>query len=209
MIVEGVGKYKLLGQTRDDAMGECFDKCAKLLGLGYPGGPEVEKLAKECKDHKQALKKYPLPKPLVGKDNCDFSFSGMKTAVKRIIDNLPDVIDRKDAADICCSFQASVADVVEDRLTRAVKKYLELCPDHKSPTVVVAGGVAANKFLRERIELIAKENNIGFAAPPLKLCTDNGVMVAWAGMERLKLGLIDDTDFPVHPRWPLDGGNIK
>ncbi len=207
LIIEGVDKYKLLGQTLDDAMGECFDKCAKLLGLGYPGGPAVEKMALECDNSKRALEKFPLPRPLVGRDNCDFSFSGMKTAVKRAIDQLPDVIDRVDAADICYSFQVSVAKVVEDRLQRAIKEYLKLYPNHKSPTVVVAGGVAANKVLRSKIESVAKENNIEFAAPPLNLCTDNGVMIAWAGIEKLKLGITDDIDFPVYPRWPLDKGS--
>ncbi len=209
LIIEDVGKYKLLGETLDDAMGESFDKCAKLLGLPYPGGPEVEKTALKCDDHARALEKFPLPKPLVGRDDCNFSFSGMKTAVKRHIDKLPNIIEKQDAADICYSFQDSVAKVVEDRLKRAIKKYLELYPDHKTPTVVVAGGVAANKFLREKIEAVTAEHEVAFAAPPIGLCTDNGVMIAWAGIEKLKLGSFDNIDFPVYPRWPLDKGACK
>ena len=204
LIVEGVGKYKQLGTTLDDAIGECFDKTSKLLGLGYPGGPEVEKMALECDDPKNAMSRFPFPTPLVGKDNCNFSFSGMKTAVKRAIDKLPNNIERQDAADICNSFQQSVSKVISDRLNRAIKKYLELYPEQKTPSIVIAGGVASNKVLRNTLENIAEEHNLNFAAPPLKLCTDNGVMIAWAGMEKFLLGKTDSLDFPVFPRWPLD-----
>lgn len=205
LIVESANDYKLLGSTLDDALGECFDKSAKLLGLGYPGGPKVEKMALECSDQKAAIEKYPLPKPMVGKDNCDFSFSGMKTAVKRIIDTLPETVPASDAADLCYSFQYHVEKVLADRLKRAIKKYKELYPNMEEPTLVVSGGVAANKFLRQSIETIADKNGLKFSAPPLKLCTDNGVMIAWAGMEKFINGEIEeDIDFPVFPRWPLD-----
>ena len=206
LIAESANDYKLLGSTLDDALGECFDKSAKLLGLGYPGGPKVEKMAKNCTNPEEAIKKYLLPKPMVGKDNCDFSFSGMKTAVKRIIDTLPTEVPLKDAQDICYSFQYHVEKVLADRLKRAVKQYKELHPNLKNPTLVVSGGVAANKFLRASIEEIAKNNNLSFSAPPLKLCTDNGVMIAWAGMEKLINGddIEEDINFPVYPRWPLD-----
>jgi N6-L-threonylcarbamoyladenine synthase len=204
LIVEGVGKYKRLGTTLDDAAGEAFDKTARLLGLGYPGGPVVEKLALECKNPANALKKFPLPTPMVGKEGCDFSFSGLKTAVRRIVDQWPDSIDRQDAASICHSFQTSVAAVLNDRTEKAIKDYLSRYPDQKKPVLVVAGGVAANKMLRQGLEGLCKKYSINFAAPPLSLCTDNAAMIAWAGMERLQLGLTDPIDFPVYPRWPLD-----
>ena len=209
LVVEGVGKYKRFGTTLDDAAGEAFDKTAKLLGLGYPGGPAVEKMAKECADPAAALEKHPLPTPMVGREGCDFSFSGLKTAVKRIVDRLPVKIERRDAADICCSFQHSVAQMVNDRAERALKKYLLLYPGQKTPTLVVAGGVAANQKLRQGLENISARHYVRFAAPPLSLCTDNAAMIAWAGMERLLLGMTDSIDFPVYPRWPLDAAAVK
>ncbi|MBI3440265.1 MAG: tRNA (adenosine(37)-N6)-threonylcarbamoyltransferase complex transferase subunit TsaD [Proteobacteria bacterium] len=209
LVVEGVGKYKRFGTTLDDAVGECFDKTAKLLGLDYPGGPVVERLAGECTDHARALKKFPLPAPLVGKEGCDFSFSGLKTAVKLTVDKLPDVIQRQDAADLCYSFQQSVAHVINDRTERALKKYLALCPEQKTPTLVVAGGVAANQMLRKGLEELSARYHVRFAAPPLKLCTDNAAMIAWAGMERFLLGMTDPPNFPVFPRWPLDPDTVK
>lgn len=204
LIVEGVGKYKLLGSTLDDALGECFDKCAKLLGLGYPGGPAVEKMAANCKDIKKAIEKYKLPQPMVGKDGCDFSFSGLKTAVKRIIDLLPETVEKETATDICASFQYNVGEVIRDRVSHAINIYKNLYPENESPTIVVSGGVAANKYIRSIIEKESNKNNIEFKAPPIKLCTDNGVMIAWAGMEKFLLGHSDSIDFPTYPRWPLD-----
>ncbi len=204
LIVEGVGKYRRLGTTLDDAAGEAFDKTAKLLGLSYPGGPAVEKMALNCDNPARALEKFPLPTPMVGKDGCDFSFSGLKTAVKRIVDKLPETIDRRDAADICHSFQHSVAMILNDRTEQAIKQYLSLHPQQKNPSLVVAGGVAANKMLRQGLEHLGKKYNIRFVAPPLDLCTDNAAMIAWAGMERLRLGMTDSLDFPVYPRWPLE-----
>jgi len=207
LIVQDVGKYKRLGTTLDDAAGEAFDKTAKLLGLGYPGGPAVEKTALECADPAQALKKFPLPTPMVGKPGCDFSFSGLKTAVKRIADTLPNAIERKDAADISYSFQHSVATILNNRTERAIKEYLALNPAH--PALVVAGGVAANKTLRQGLEALSRKYKIRFVAPPLNLCTDNAAMIAWAGMERLLRGMTDPSDFPVYPRWPLESLGTK
>ena len=204
LIVENIGKYKKLGSTLDDAVGEAFDKTAKLLGLGYPVGPQVEKLALTCDDEAGALEKFPLPKPLLGKNNCDFSFSGIKTAVKRFVDRLPNGIAAQDAAAICYSFQHSVSKVIEDRTLRAVKEYLRLYPEHPAPTLVVAGGVAANQVLRKTLETIAVNYGMNFAAPPLKLCTDNAVMIAWAGMEKFLIGQSSEKDFPILPRWPLE-----
>ena len=210
LIVEEVGKYKRLGTTLDDAAGEAFDKTAKLLGLGYPGGPAVEKMAKDCTNPAQALKKFPLPTPLVGKPGCDFSFSGLKTAVKRIADTLPGgAIERHDAADICHSFQHSVSTILNDRTEQAIKQYLDLHPQQKHPALVVAGGVAANKSLRHGLEHLCTKYNIRFVAPPLHLCTDNGAMIAWAGMERFLRGMTDPIDFPAYPRWPLESLGVS
>lgn len=204
LIVEDVGKYKCLGTTLDDAAGESFDKTAKMLGLAYPGGPAVEKTAQECKDTTLALAKFPLPTPMLGKPGCDFSFSGLKTAVKHTIDKLPSEIERADAADICHSFQHSVSAILNDRTEHAIKQYLALHPQQQYPSLVVAGGVAANKSLRHGLEALGKKYNMRFVAPPLKLCTDNAAMIAWAGMERLLRGLADPIDFRVYPRWPLE-----
>lgn len=203
LIVNGVGDYERLGSTIDDALGEAFDKTAKLLGLGYPGGPAVEKMAAACTDAKRALEKFPLPRPLVGQDHCDFSFSGLKTAVKRVIDAYTDGnIPKQDAEDLCFSFQESIAAVLKDRVKRGMTRYLAQHPS--SPAIVVAGGVAANMRLRQTLEELAAKNGLRFIAPPLKLCTDNAAMIAWAGIEKLKLGHSDPIDFPVYPRWPLD-----
>lgn len=195
LVVEGVGKYKRLGTTIDDAAGEAFDKTAKLLNLGFPGGPAIEKAALLCKNSAAARKKFPLPQPFVGKENCDFSFSGLKTAARRMID---DGISGDDVADFSFSFQATVADILADRTRRA------LAASCNVTALVVAGGVAANKTIRAALENVASEKGLRFAAPPPKLCTDNAAMIAWAGIERLKNGMTDNIDFAVHARWPLD-----
>jgi N6-L-threonylcarbamoyladenine synthase len=140
---------------------------------------------------------------MVGQPNCDFSFSGLKTAAKRAIDALPaGEVSREDANDLCYVFQQTVSDILIDRTKNAIEKYLLLNP--QSLTLVVAGGVAANKLLRGNLEALAAKYGLSFKAPPLKLCTDNAAMIAWAGMERLRLGMTDPADFPVYPRWPLD-----
>ncbi len=193
LVVEGVGKYKRLGATLDDAAGECFDKTAKLLGLGYPGGPAVEKCAATCANPSAALKQFTLPRPLLHQKNCDFSFSGLKTAVRRLAENIKE--DEKPA--LCFVFQETVGEILCNRIQNAIER-----ADCK--TLVVAGGVAANRVLREKLEKTAAKNGMAFAAPPLKLCTDNAAMIAWAGIERLKEDLTDPLDFPVYPRWPLD-----
>ena len=202
LVVEGVGKYKRLGTTIDDAVGEAFDKTSKLLGLGYPGGPAVEKMAASCGTPARAEKKFPFPRPMIGRPGCDFSFSGLKTAVRRAADALPEEIEGEDMVDICCSFQSAVADILADRTKNAVAVYKDKYP--AAHALVVAGGVAANKVLRARLEKVAAGAGLRFIAPPLKLCTDNAAMIAWAGIERLQLGMKDNLDFPVHARWPLD-----
>jgi N6-L-threonylcarbamoyladenine synthase len=189
--VAGVGRYRRLGTTIDDAVGEAFDKTAKLLGLGYPGGPAVERHALNG----NALR-FNLPRPLLGTGGCDFSFSGLKTAVSRLAKGL----DEQGRDDLCAAFQAAVADVLCDRAGRAMAQF------HTGgrPTFVVAGGVAANRYLRARLTETAQARGFELVAPPPALCTDNGAMVAWAGLERLRLGLTDPLDASPRPRWPLD-----
>lgn len=191
LTVRGPGDFTRLGTTIDDAAGECFDKTAKLLGLGFPGGPAVEKAAAGGDP-----KRFALPRPMWRKPGCDFSFSGLKTAVRQTAEKL-DPSDPRAVADLCASFQRTVGDVFADRCTNA----LTLAP---MPTLVVAGGVAANVYLRGRLEEVAAAHGAKLVAPPVRLCTDNGAMIAWAGVERLRLGRVDALDFRPRPRWPLD-----
>ncbi len=198
LIVEGVGRYVRLGTTIDDAVGEAFDKTAKMLGLGYPGGPLVERAAQ-----KGDGARFDLPCPMKGRPGCDFSFSGLKTALRRRIDELsPGPLTESDVADLCASFQAAVGEVLVDRTTHAIEAYRPRHPAGR--TLVVAGGVAANRYLRKQMNDLAQMQGFRLVAPPLALCTDNAAMVAWAGIERLRLGLTDAFDFAPRPRWPLD-----
>ncbi len=198
----GVGQYERLGSTIDDAAGEAFDKTAKLLGLSYPGGPAVERAAREGDANR-----FPLPTPLLGRPGCDFSFSGLKTAVRRTAEAC--VAERgalypTDRADICASFQTVMGRCITDRLQHAIDAFRAKTGDGPLP-LVVAGGVAANLYLREQIKSVARENNMSFHAPPLALCTDNGAMIAWAGLERFSLDAsINDQEKAPRPRWPLD-----
>lgn len=190
--VEGVGAYRRLGSTLDDAVGEAFDKTAKLLGLGYPGGPALEALAGE------GVARFELPRPLFGRAGCDFSFSGLKTAVAQLVAGYGQgALERAVAADIAASFQAAVADIMADRLGHA----MAMLP--QATAVVVAGGVAANIVLRARLGAVAQDAGKLLIAPPLRLCGDNAVMVAWAGIERLREGFVSGLDAPCMPRWPL------
>ena len=191
LTVRGPGDFTRLGTTIDDAAGECFDKTAKLLGLGFPGGPAVERAAVGGDP-----RRFALPRPMWRKPGCDFSFSGLKTAVRQTVEKLP-ADDPRAVADLCASFQRTVGDVFADRCANA----LALAP---SPTLVVAGGVAANVYLRGRLEEVAAAHGAKLVAPPVRLCTDNGAMIAWAGVERLRLGQVDALDFRPRPRWPLD-----
>lgn len=195
--VEGVGRYRRLGTTIDDAVGEAFDKTAKLLGLGYPGGPAVEQLAR--KGHPD---RFPLPRPLKGKPGCDFSFSGLKTAVRQALEGLGDAASAQDRADLAASFQAAVLDTIADRTRNAIAMFRALHAD--GAAFVVAGGVAANQALRARLEADAQAAGMHLVAPPVRLCTDNGAMIAWAGLERFRLGLRDPLDVAARARWPLD-----
>lgn len=186
--VDGVGRYRRLATTIDDAAGEAFDKTAKLLGLGYPGGPAVERAA--ARGNPGAV---PLPRPLVGTDEPHFSFAGLKSAVMRAAQS-----GRYSVEDVAASFQQAVIDCLVDRSRRQM---------HGTAPVtafVVAGGVAANRAIRQALESLAAEHGLPFIAPPLWLCTDNAAMIAWAGAERFALGMTDGLDFVARPRWPLD-----
>lgn len=197
-LVEGVGRYRQLGTTIDDALGEAFDKVAKMLGLGYPGGPEVERLARTGDPAR-----FALPRPLLGTPGCDFSFSGLKTAVRHQILALGAAAGAPGTiADLCASFQAAVGDVLVDRAARAIRSLRASHPGMR--TLVLAGGVAANLELRRRLEAAVAAEGYGLTAPPLALCTDNAAMVAWAGLERLA-GRRDPGDQTVaaRARWPL------
>ncbi|MEO5375543.1 MAG: tRNA (adenosine(37)-N6)-threonylcarbamoyltransferase complex transferase subunit TsaD [Alphaproteobacteria bacterium] len=198
LVVEGAGRYRRLGTTIDDAAGEAFDKVAKMLGLGYPGGPRIEATAATGDPAR-----FAFPRPMKGRPGCDFSFSGLKTAVKQAVNALgSDRPSDQDTADLAASFQAAVADAVVDRTRNAIRSFRASHP--AGTTLVVAGGVAANTLLRQRLTGLAAEEGLAFIAPPLRLCTDNAAMIAWAGIERLGQGLADGFDFKPRPRWPLD-----
>jgi N6-L-threonylcarbamoyladenine synthase len=199
--VAGVGRYKRLGTTIDDAVGEAFDKTAKLLGLGYPGGPALENAAKSGD-----AKRFNLPRPMVGRAGCDFSFSGLKTAVRRKAEDNQPLAD-VDVADLAASFQAAVAGSLADRCANAIEAFQA---EHGADKpFVTAGGVAANQTLRAVLGSLAESKNMRFVAPPPALCTDNAAMIAWAGVERLRIGDVDQLDFAPRPRWPLDPNAAK
>jgi len=194
--VRGVGDYVRLGTTMDDAIGEAFDKTAKLLGLGYPGGPQVEK---------EALRgnpaRFALPRPMHGRKDADFSLSGLKTALRLEAEKIAPLSDQ-DVADLCASFQQAVVEVVLDRLRAGLRLFRAR---YGAPTALVAaGGVAANQAIRKVLHRLAFEVGTTLVAPPLELCTDNGAMIAWAGAERMALGMTDTLDAPPRARWPLD-----
>jgi N6-L-threonylcarbamoyladenine synthase len=194
-----VGKYVRLGTTVDDAIGEAFDKTAKLLGLGYPGGPEVEGEAK----HGDA-ERFILPRPMLGRVEADFSLSGLKTALRIEAEKVAPLSDQ-DVADLCAAFQQAVVDVVSDRLRAGLRIFRER---FGGPTaLVVAGGVAVNQAIRRALGRVASEQGTVLVAPPPELCTDNGAMIAWAGAERLARGMTDTLDVAPRARWPLDGGS--
>ena len=196
LAVRGVGDYVRLGATMDDAIGEAFDKTAKLLGLPYPGGPAVEAAAKDGDPTR-----FALPRPLIGRPNADFSLSGLKTATRLAAQAIAP-LKARDVADLCASFQAAIVDVIDDRLRVGLRLFRERVG--AAEAVVVAGGVAANGAIRDAMARFCAQAGLPLVAPPLRLCTDNGAMIAWAGVERLRLNLIDDLAAPARPRWPLD-----
>lgn len=190
--VRGIGDYRRLATTIDDAAGEAFDKAAKLLGLDYPGGPALESLARAGDAHA-----VPLPRPMLGSGEPHFSFAGLKSAVQRAVQS-GDFLRE----DIAASFQQAVVDCLVDRTRIALGRT-------DAPALVVAGGVAANQAIRSALEGLAREEARRFSVPPAWLCTDNAAMIAWAGVERFAAGLLDDLDAPARARWPLDEGAEK
>jgi len=200
LVVHGADRFTRLGGTIDDAPGEAFDKTAKLLGLAQPGGPSVE--AEAVKGNPD---RFAFPRPLLDRPDCDMSFSGLKTALLRTRNAL--VADKgglsePDRADLCAGFQAAVTDVLVEKSRLALARYLADAPS--KPAFAVAGGVAANQQIRAKLEAVAAKAGVHFTAPPLVLCTDNAAMIAWAGLERYRLGHRDDMTLAARPRWPLD-----
>lgn len=198
LLVEGADRFRRLGGTIDDAPGEAFDKTAKLLALPQPGGPAVEVEAMLGDP-----RRFKFPRPLLDRDGCDMSFSGLKTALLRARDALiaeKGGITVQDRRDLCAGFQAAVAEVLAVKSARA----LALISDQRPTCFAVAGGVAANQAIRTGLEAVARRSGITFLAPPLRLCTDNAAMIAWAGIEHLRAGIAPSMDFVARPRWPLD-----
>jgi len=190
LAVEGVGRFTLYGTTIDDAVGEAFDKVAKLLGLPYPGGPAIEKIAANGN-----AKKHALPRPLKGREGADFSFSGLKTAVRQIV-------SEGTKEDIAASFQLATVDILTDRTRQAMARFRNE-HDKETPALVVAGGVAANQAIKAGLTKLCAQEGFVLAVPPPALCTDNAAMIAWAGLERAEKKLFDALDAPPRARWPL------
>jgi N6-L-threonylcarbamoyladenine synthase len=198
LLVEGVGRYQRLGTTLDDAIGEAFDKAAKLLGLGFPGGPAVERAAE-----KGNASRFELPRSMLGRADAHFSFAGLKTALRHRAEAMAP-LGAQDVADLCAAFERAVCEQVVDRVNRAIQIVAEGLGADAPRHLVVAGGVGANRRLRAALEGVAAAAGYALHVPPAALCTDNAAMVAWAGAERLALGLADPLDFPAKARWPLD-----
>ncbi len=198
VLVEGISAYQRIGTTIDDAIGEAFDKVAKLLGLGFPGGPAVERAAITGN-----AKRFALPRPMAGRPEPNFSLAGLKTAVRRQAEQLVPLTET-DIADLCAAFQLAICDVVADRLRRAMALTADALSSSTPRTLVVAGGVAANRVLRASLIEVTRDQGWRLVVPPPALCTDNAAMIAWAGAERLARGLVDDMAAPARARWPLD-----
>ncbi|MEC7963059.1 MAG: tRNA (adenosine(37)-N6)-threonylcarbamoyltransferase complex transferase subunit TsaD [Pseudomonadota bacterium] len=200
LLAHGPEEFTRLGGTIDDAPGEAFDKTARLLGLPQPGGPSVEGAAKSGDP-----KRWRLPRPLLDRPGCDMSFSGLKTAILRARDEVVAAkggLTEQDRSDLAAGFQAAVTDVLAEKTRRALQLYLAENP--ATPTIAVAGGVAANQAIRSLLQEVCAEFGVAFTAPPLALCTDNAAMIAYAGMERFRAGHSDDMTLAARPRWPLD-----
>ena len=199
MAAESVGHYRLYGATIDDAVGEAFDKTAKLLALPYPGGPQIELLAKTGRTGK-----FALPRPMIGREGADFSFSGLKTAVRHVIQQNGSLSER-DRADLAAEFQAAVVDVLSDRVRAAMERFrTEFGKKSGVLPLVAAGGVASNGAIRAALQYLCEREGFSLCLPPPELCTDNGAMVAWAGLERLSGGSVDPLDTAPKARWPLE-----
>ncbi|WP_170468164.1 tRNA (adenosine(37)-N6)-threonylcarbamoyltransferase complex transferase subunit TsaD [Ruegeria arenilitoris] len=200
LIAHGPEQFTRLGGTVDDAPGEAFDKTARLLGLPQPGGPSVEAEARVGDP-----KRFRFPRPLLDRPGCDLSFSGLKTALMRMRDQIvaeKGGLTRQDRADLCAGFQQAIVDTLAEKTRRAIDRYLEENP--ADPVIAVAGGVAANSAIRAALETVCTEKGARFTAPPLAFCTDNAAMIAYAGMERFRAGARDGLDLTARPRWPLD-----
>ena len=208
LLVKNIGDYELWATTRDDAAGECFDKAAKLMGLPYPGGPNLEKFATKCLSPQKALQQFSFSIPMEHSKDMDFSFSGLKTAVRNEVDRMAvdNTLPEKNLASLAFAFQDIIARTLAHRSLMAMKKFRNLF-SNKSPAFVVCGGVAANKTIRANLEKICTEQDFKFMAPPLEYCTDNGAMVAWAGIELLRAGRASPLDMKARPRWPLEEMN--
>ena len=193
--VNGLGNYKRLGTTIDDALGEAFDKTAKLLGIEFPGGPKIEELAK-----KGDPKKFKLPKPILNKGGCNLSFAGLKTAVLKITRSID---SEKEKYDLAASFQSTIEEILCEKTKIAFKEFCKNSKKNKN-VFVIAGGVAANKGIRKKLENLSSKNNFQTIFPELNLCGDNAAMIAMVGLEKFKLNKFDDLDFKANPRWPLD-----
>ena len=200
VLVRGVGDHERWATTIDDALGEAFDKTAKLLGLPYPGGPAVEKAALAGDP-----RRFAFPRPLRGEERPDFSFSGLKTAVRQAASAIAP-LSGQDVADICAGFQQAVVETIAERLGRSIARFRRACPEIATPALVVAGGVAANRAIRESLEALCARHGMRLVAPPPALCADNAAMIAWAGIERLRAGLAAPGALAAAPRsrWPLD-----
>lgn len=202
LVVKAAGEYERLGTTIDDAAGEAFDKTAKILGLDYPGGPSVEKAAL-----KGDSKRFKFPRPLKGQKGSNFSFSGLKTAVLRARENLCDEqngkLKKQDIYDLAASFQEAIADTILDRLKNAIEYYTQNY-DVKDRILVVAGGVAANSYIKDKLTGLCKHYSMMLKAPPMKLCTDNGAMIAWVGVEKMEKKEFSELNIGAVARWPLD-----
>ena len=193
--VKGVNNYKRLGTTIDDALGEAFDKTAKLLGIEFPGGPKIEEWAKKGDENY-----FKLPKPILKRGGCNLSFAGLKTAVLRVSKKLK---SEKEKYHLAASFQKTINEILHEKTKVAMEEFLKNKKINEN-TFVIAGGVAANLKIRENLTLLAKRKKFSPIFPPINLCSDNAAMIAWAGIERYKINLIDNLDFPLKARWPLD-----
>lgn len=200
LIAHDLGNYELLGTTLDDAVGECFDKVGRMLGLPFPGGKYVAQLAAQCVDRKAAAAKFPLPRPMKGRKGCDFSFSGLKTAVLKYCDNLSE----NDKILLAASMEDAVADVMDNRVQNAISIFKQRYNTMENAHIVTGGGVAANDTIKARLSRLTERHNMIFTAPPAHLCTDNGAMIAWVGIERLSRGWTNAMDMKARPRWPLE-----
>lgn len=203
LIAEGIGKYSRLGSTLDDAAGEAFDKTAKVMGLGFPGGPALERCAATGDGTR-----FALPTPLKGKPGCDFSFAGLKTAARQIWDSL-ETPSEQDKADLAACVQQAIARSLANRSARAMCLFRGRFPDKPNPAFIVAGGVAANKTVRETLDQSAADHGFELKAPPMRWCTDNAAMIALAGLEHLAVGDVDELSAPARARWPLDESSAK